>query len=83
MIGTGTSWIFSNGNLIKGTWTKANDADITRYTDAAGAPIRITPGRTWVELLPLDKTVDVVAAPVPPTTVAAPVTTAPKAKKKK
>ena len=83
MIGTGTSWIFSNGNLIKGTWTKANDADITHYTDAAGAPIRITPGRTWVELLPLDKTVDVVAAPVPPTTVAAPVTTAPKAKKKK
>ncbi len=83
IIGTGPAWVFSNGNLVRGIWTKASDTDPTHYTDAAGVPIKITPGRTWVELLPNDRTVDVVAAPVPPPTAAAPVTTTTKPKKKK
>jgi hypothetical protein len=47
--------------------------------DAAGAPILLTPGRTWVELLPTGRTVDVVpGVPVVTTTS----TTAPKTKTK-
>jgi hypothetical protein len=38
--------------LIMGTWTKTAPEAIPTYVDAAGAPIKLTPGRTWVELPP-------------------------------
>jgi len=66
MTGTGEAWVFSNGQLVKGTWVKPFIGSITEYKDAAGAPILLTPGRTWVELFPTGKTVDVVSAPPPP-----------------
>jgi hypothetical protein len=78
MIGTGEAWVFSNGQLVKGTWAKPFIGSITEYKDAAGSPILLTPGRTWVELLPTGRTVDVVsppAPPVPPSTVAPTTTT--------
>lgn len=77
LIGTGEAWFFSNGQLVKGTWTKGSPPAITEYKDAAGAPILLTPGRTWVELVPTGKTVDVVSPPPPPVPppTAAPTTT--------
>jgi len=72
LIGSGEAWIFANGQLVKGTWVKPFIGSITEYQDAAGAPILLTPGRTWVELLPTGKTVDVVS---PPPSVGAPTTT--------
>jgi hypothetical protein len=66
LTGPGEAWIFSNGQLVKGTWTKGFAPAITEYKDAAGAPILLTPGRTWVELVPVGRTVDVVAPPPPP-----------------
>jgi hypothetical protein len=74
LVGTGEAWVFSNGQLVRGTWSKAFIGSITEYKDAAGAPILLTPGRTWVELVPVGQTVDVVSPPVPPPT-AAPTTT--------
>jgi hypothetical protein len=38
--------------IVQGTWTKASNDSITTYADAAGAPIKLTPGKTWVELTP-------------------------------
>jgi hypothetical protein len=73
LIGFGEAWIFANGQLVKGTWVKPFIGSITEYKDAAGAPILLTPGRTWVELLPTGKTVDVVSPP--PSSVGAPTTT--------
>jgi hypothetical protein len=52
LVGTGECWVLTNGVLVKGTWTKAAPEAITTYTDAAGAPIKLTPGHTWVELVP-------------------------------
>ena len=68
LIGSGDAWIFSNGQLVKGRWTKPSAEVAATYTDAVGVPILLTPGRTWVELLPTGRTVDVAAAPVPPPT---------------
>ncbi|MFO7589543.1 MAG: DUF3048 domain-containing protein [Acidimicrobiia bacterium] len=73
LFGTGEAWIFSNGQLIKGTWTRVYPGAPTVFNDAAGEPILLTPGRTWVELFPTGRTVDLVpGAPVAaaPTTVA-------------
>jgi hypothetical protein len=52
LVGSGECWVLTNGTLVKGTWTKATTDAVTTYMDAAGAPIKLTPGRTWVELTP-------------------------------
>ncbi len=53
LVGSGEAWILTNGQIIKGTWTKPSIEAVTTYTDAAGVPIKLTPGRTWVELPPI------------------------------
>jgi hypothetical protein len=50
LVGTGECWVLTNGTLTKGTWTKLAVDAVTTYTDASGAPIKLTPGHTWVEL---------------------------------
>jgi len=53
LVGSGECWILTNGQLVAGTWSKPAPEAITTYTDAAGAPIGLTPGQTWVELTPI------------------------------
>jgi hypothetical protein len=53
LVGSGTAWYFSNGHLVKGTWTRASLTAVTSYKDSKGARIHLTPGHTWVELVPL------------------------------
>lgn len=50
LVGEGDVWVLSDGKVVKGRWKRASDDQVTQYVDAAGAPIRLTPGRTWVEL---------------------------------
>ncbi|MDQ1438621.1 MAG: hypothetical protein QOK43_2250 [Acidimicrobiaceae bacterium] len=52
LIGTGEAWVFTDGKLVKGTWSKPTPEAVTSYVDPAGAPIGLTPGQTWVELPP-------------------------------
>jgi hypothetical protein len=51
VIGSGTAWVFRSGVVIKGTWSRPNEAAPMRLL-ANGLPIALTPGRTWVEVLP-------------------------------
>jgi len=55
VVGEGDAWVLTGGMLIPCHWAKASDTDITRYTDASGAPVKLTPGKTWVELVPPDQ----------------------------
>jgi hypothetical protein len=66
VMGVGEALVFSDGQLVRGTWTKLYPDAPTLFTDAAGAVIALTPGSTWVELAPLGTPVDVLpgAAPV-------------------
>ena len=44
--------MLSAGRQVEGTWHKAGrDARFT-FTDAAGKPLLVAPGRTWIELVP-------------------------------
>ncbi len=52
MVGSGPAWFFSGGRLVEGRWSRASLTSPTRYTDAAGHPVALAPGRTWVELPP-------------------------------
>ncbi len=49
-VGSGDALIVSGGMAVRGRWSKASAGAYTTYTDANGAPIKLTPGRTWVEL---------------------------------
>jgi hypothetical protein len=49
-ISTGDALIVAGGMAVKGTWTKSSQSAYTSYTDANGAPIKLLPGRTWIEL---------------------------------
>jgi hypothetical protein len=75
-VGEGDVWIFTDGTLRTGRWIRPDKTQPARYVDAAGQPIPLRPGRTWVELLPVGGAVDVTDAPPPATTVP-PVTAAP------
>jgi hypothetical protein len=76
LYGTGEAWVFSNGQLIRGSWSRPypQAETPTQFLDALGQPIPLTPGRTWVGLMPVGVAVDLVPAPLPPTTLP-PVTT--------
>ena len=52
VVGEGDAWVLTGGMLIPCRWSKASDADITRYTDASGAEVQLARGQTWVELVP-------------------------------
>ncbi len=47
---SGPAWILSGGMVVKGTWERQNPMEAVVYKDAAGNPIRLPPGRTWIEL---------------------------------
>jgi hypothetical protein len=49
-VGHGEAWVLTDGKLIKGTWDRPGPKQPAVYADAAGRPIALTPGRTWVEL---------------------------------
>jgi hypothetical protein len=83
-VGEGDAWIYSDGTVRMGRWIRPDKTKPAQYVNAYGQPIPLRPGRTWVELLPVGRTVDNALAPVPPTTLApATTTTKPKPKKKK
>jgi hypothetical protein len=50
LVGSGPVWVLTAGQLIEGTWTRPDQASLTSYVDLTGAPIGLTPGRTWVAL---------------------------------
>ena len=55
VVGSGDAWVLTGGMLIPCHWSKASNTEITHYTDASGAEVRLAPGKTWVELVPPDQ----------------------------
>jgi hypothetical protein len=53
LIGEGEAWVFTRGRLVKGHWSRENDGDVTTY-NAGGEPIPLTPGQTWIALMPAE-----------------------------
>jgi hypothetical protein len=70
VLGTGDAWIFASGQMVKGHWSKTDAAAMTTFTDAAGAPIVLPPGQTWVHFvgadMPVTPTGPAPAAPAAP-----------------
>ena len=52
-VGTGNAIFLSGGQEATGTWSKASEHAVTTFTDSAGQPVKLAPGRTWVEFAPV------------------------------
>jgi Protein of unknown function (DUF3048). len=50
-IGSGRVVLFRNGRRIEGTWSRASIGAPTTFTDAAGKPLLLAPGGTFVALV--------------------------------
>ena len=53
MVDTGKAWVFSGGKFVEASWSKASATSPIVLTDAAGSPVLLAPGTTWVELMPV------------------------------
>jgi hypothetical protein len=51
-VGSGAAWVFSDGKVVRGTWSRTDRSQVTSFLDANKKPIRLNPGRTWVEFVP-------------------------------
>jgi hypothetical protein len=52
LVGSGEAWVFTDGKLVRGRWSRPARDQVTSFTDAGGKPIALTPGQTFVELVP-------------------------------
>jgi hypothetical protein len=50
-IGSGTAYIFQDGGVTVGGWTKSSDTSQLEFTDSAGTPISLNAGQTWISLV--------------------------------
>ena len=50
--GTGDAVIFQDGQFIKATWHKDSQSAQLVFTDAAGLPVKLARGTTWISAIP-------------------------------
>ena len=53
LIGSGDALIFSGGRVVAAVWVKGSQTEPIRLVDATGTVIRLAPGNSWIELVPL------------------------------
>lgn len=46
--GNGKAYIFQDGTVTEGTWSKENEGSQIRFGDANGSPIALNAGQTWI-----------------------------------
>jgi hypothetical protein len=53
-IGSGTAYIFQDGDVKEVTWTKASKTDQIVFTDIDGKDVPLARGQTWITAVPAD-----------------------------
>ncbi len=51
MTGSGEATVFRDGQVVEGTWERADVSDPLVLRDAGGGEIELTPGQTWLEIV--------------------------------
>lgn len=50
-VGEGKATVFTAGKRIDGIWNRPTLGSVATLTTADGTVIKLTPGRTWIELI--------------------------------
>lgn len=58
MVDSGELFVLSGGKVVHGTWSKAATAAPIVFKGDNGVTIRLAPGNTWIEMVPLDSYVN-------------------------
>lgn len=58
MCAGGEAILFSGGQVVKGTWSRASLDENTKYYDETGAEFVLAPGQTWIQLCDSNVTVE-------------------------
>lgn len=53
-VGSGSGFLITDGKAVKLKWSKSARTAPTKYTDEAGNSIKLNPGQTWVQVLPVE-----------------------------
>lgn len=61
-IGTGKAFVFTGGNYVEATWSRADRLAPFTLTATDGSIVELTPGRTFVELPRVDHTIAIPAS---------------------
>lgn len=48
VVGSGAVYVFQDGTVTTGTWSKTDMKSQITFTDSAGQPILLNPGQTWI-----------------------------------
>lgn len=65
LIGSGEAWVSTGGGTVHATWTKGSRTASIRLVDDTGTVVRLAPGNSWIELVPLKGSVEFTAATAP------------------
>jgi hypothetical protein len=57
-LGVGRAWVFTDGHMVAGSWTRLDRYAPYDLRDAAGNPITLLPGSTWVALADREPFID-------------------------
>jgi len=61
LVGGGEAWVASGGKTVHGHWSKGSMTDRIRIVDDNGVTIRLAPGNSWIELVPVSGSAEFVA----------------------
>jgi hypothetical protein len=56
-VGTGSGSVFRDGKRQDVTWTRPDIFDVFTLRNASGEAVRLTPGQTWIHIVPADWTI--------------------------
>lgn len=48
VIGSGQAFVFQDGIVTTGTWSKTDNKNQLTFVDAQGKPLKLDPGQTWI-----------------------------------
>jgi hypothetical protein len=54
VIGSGTAYVFQDGDVHETTWSKASKGEQVKFTTAEGLDLRLARGQTWITAVPAD-----------------------------
>jgi hypothetical protein len=52
LYGFGTGLLLTSGHAVEIQWGRDGEGDLTTYETLDGEPVKLTPGRTWIHLVP-------------------------------
>ena len=63
-VGSGQATVLTGGAAYDATWSRSSISQVTQLVGANGEPVNLAPGPTWVELLPVQASLQLTQPPV-------------------